>query len=96
MLVACEPQNYPCGECACDENGRSPHDTWTIPGVLERSPVCPARLITERSRFFLELHRHYKNGVLPIAGGLLDQPYAYMRAMTIIEEWVARAEQSKR
>lgn len=62
-----------------------------MPGVVEYSEVCPRRLITERSHYFLRLHRHYLNGVLPVAGGLLDQPHAYVRAMSIIEGFLGSA-----
>lgn len=87
-VVRREPKNYPCGNCNCDADGRDPDGgTWSIPGVIEKSPICLRRLINQRSLYFLDLHRHYLNGVLPVSGGLLDQPYIYLRAMTIIEEW---------
>lgn len=88
-VVIREPHNYPCGSCSCDEHGRDPDGgTWSIPGVLERSPVCPRRLINDRSRYFVDLYQHYRNGVLPVSGGLLDQPYIYYRAMTILGQWM--------
>ncbi len=88
MVVRNEPATYPCGSCHCDADGRDLDGaTWTVPGIVEKSPICPRRLITPASSFYLDLYRHYRNGVLPVAGGLLDQPYVYMRAMTIIEEW---------
>lgn len=86
-VVEQEPKTYPCGNCPCDSEGRHPFETWTIPGVIERTSVCPRQLITPYSRFFMDLYRHYKNGVLPVSGGLLDQPYSYFRAMTIIDRW---------
>ena len=90
MVVSREPENFPCHSCNCDAVGRDPYgETWSVAGVLEKSPICPARLINDRSRFFLKLHRHYRNGVLPVAGGLLDQPYIYVRAMDIIERFPA-------
>jgi hypothetical protein len=62
---------------------------WRIPGVIE-STRCLRKLISDRSRLMLELYGHYKNGILPVAGGLLDQPYSYYRAMTVIDEWMRR------
>lgn len=41
-------------------------------------------MITPASNFLLKLYRHYKNGVLPHAGGLLDQPHYYAEAMEIL------------
>jgi len=40
---------------------------------------------------FIRLYRHYKNGVLPYGGGLLNQPNTYIEAMDTIE---ARLEQN--
>jgi hypothetical protein len=52
--------------------------------------VCLRRLIQPRSRQFLDLYSHYKNGILPLAGGLLDQPACYIRAMSTIDHWVRK------
>lgn len=49
------------------------------------SDVCPALLVTPLSTFFLELHRHYRRGVLPAAGGLFDQAGIFFDAMNTIE-----------
>ena len=38
------------------------------------------------------MYRHYKNGVLALAGGLLDQPNVYVIAMGVIDERTARIE----
>ena len=95
--VAKEPKNLPClNNCGCDQNGTLPAgSTWEIPGGPGQPPLvvlstCPRRYVSVRSHFMMQLHRHYKNGVLPVAGGLLDQPYAYLQAMTTIEEWMTR------
>jgi len=33
----------------------------------------------------LRLYKHYKNNILPFAGGILDQPNVFQEAMEIIE-----------
>jgi len=38
-------------------------------------------MVTYQSSFFLRLNGHYKNGILPYSGGLLDQPAVYIEAM---------------
>ena len=43
-------------------------------------------MITPASREWLRLHEHYRNGILPFAGGLLDQPHAYAEAMQVLAE----------
>lgn len=50
-----------------------------------RTRKCLRKLITERSYFFIDLYQHYKNGVLPVNGGLFDQPAVFVDAMQIIE-----------
>jgi hypothetical protein len=88
------PQDYPCGRCDCDEQG-TPSDgsTWTTEvGTFDR---CPSRLVTRRSRFFWDLYQHYQRGVLPVAGGLLEQPYLYYHSMTIIERLMNQASAEK-
>lgn len=87
--MGAELGNYPCETCSCVD-GVSAVYTWRIPGVVERTNRCLRKQITGRSVFFLELHRHYLNGVLPVSGGLLDQPYVFHRAMTVIEAWRKR------
>lgn len=95
VVVSREPENFPCGGCGCDAEGRAASgERWKIHGADKLVPVidtdrCPRKSITPRSRFFMELHVHYRRGLLPVAGGLLDQPAAYFDAMTILEQWSA-------
>lgn len=41
-------------------------------------------MVTRQSQFMLRLHGHYKNKILPFAGGLLDQPQYYIEAMEVL------------
>lgn len=41
-------------------------------------------MITAQSRFLMRMYGHYKNRLLPLAGGLLDQPNYYIEAMELI------------
>lgn len=65
-------------------NGEQPFDKWEIPGVI-KTRKCLRQMITAESSFLLSLYRHYQNGVLPFAGGLLEQPALYCAAMTFID-----------
>lgn len=86
-----EPKNYPCDKCDCLPDGTSSDGLkWKVPSAGIESSVCLRKLITDRTIMMLDLYGHYKNGVLPVAGGLLDQPYAYYRAMTIIDQWMRK------
>ena len=67
--------------------GPAKYPKWDIPGVLVDSRICPLPMITGETRSMLKLHAHYKNGILPISGGILDQPAAYVEAMNIIESY---------
>lgn len=55
-----------------------------IRGVIE-SKTCLLPMITEQSRFLLRLYRHHKEGILPLAGGILQQPNYYVEAMEILD-----------
>jgi len=80
---------YHCTETVGDENwplsrGVAPIKFASIPGVID-SNVCLKPMITQASMFYLRMHSHYKNGVLPYSGGLLDQPAVYLQAMELID-----------
>lgn len=55
-----------------------------------KSSVCPRRLVSLESGDWIALHAHYKAGFLAIAGGVLDQPNAYLEAMRLIDHWIAK------
>lgn len=50
------------------------------------SRTCLLPMITTATHQALRLFRHYKNGVLPHGGGLLDQPNHYIEAMQVLAE----------
>jgi len=59
-----------------------------------RSAICPRKLITSESWELIELYRHYQQGVLPVSGGLYDQPAVYSRAMALIGAAMASTRES--
>jgi hypothetical protein len=65
------------------------YERWEIPGVL-KSRVCPRKLIEQSSNEWIALHAHYRAGFLAVAGGVLDQPNAYLEAMRLIDHWIAQ------
>lgn len=52
---------------------------------MVESNTCLLPMITDRSHTYIRLYRHYKNGLLPLAGGVLEQPNTYLQAMEIID-----------
>jgi hypothetical protein len=59
-------------------------ESWELPdGTITQ--ICPKFLVDEMSIMLLKYYRHYKNGVLPVQGGLLDQTAFYYDSMTFIE-----------
>lgn len=87
--VSREPGLYRCDVCNCLEDGTNPDGLkWKIASAGIESDVCFRKQLTPFTILMLDLHRHYKNGVLPLAGGLLDQPYTYFRAMTTLDHWM--------
>jgi len=57
---------------------------WGVENVIE-SDVCLLPMISDLSSRYMRLYHHYKNGLLPISGGLLDQSSMYLEAMEIID-----------
>lgn len=86
-----EPQSFDCKTCQhryCGKgieggNGDAPYKMWTIKGVGQLQS-CPLPMISEDSRLFLRLHKHYRNGILPLGTGLLEQPNKFLQAMEIL------------
>ena len=72
-----------CGDGVKGSNGAAPYLKWMITGVGTFNS-CPLPMITEETDFFLRMYKHYKNGILLIGGGLLDQPNKYLEAMEMI------------
>lgn len=65
---------------------------FVIPGVIE-SRTCLLPMVGEREAEMLRLFQHYRQQLLPLAGGLLDQPNNYIEAMEIIGAAIASAKQ---
>lgn len=76
-----------CRERHCDEEGKLPGSKGRAgyPKYGDGRYTCPLPEITSLSRTFLSLHTHYKSRLLPLSGGLLNQPNAYLQAMELIE-----------
>lgn len=58
-----------------------------IEGVIE-SRVCLKPMISDDSHTFIRLYSHYKNQLLPLGGGLLEQPNVFIQAMEAIESLI--------
>lgn len=56
---------------------------------------CPMKYAGEKEFGFIKAYGHYKNGLLPNAGGWLEQPADFVEAMEIIENVVERIKEPK-
>lgn len=63
---------------------------FSIPEIGLESRTCLLPMITEESRQLMKAYAHYKNQLLPFAGGMLDQPAIFGEAMELIDNQVAR------
>jgi len=86
---------FNCGKCNCDEDGNAGFEKWYIPEIDFGSSVCLKRLVTERSVQLLRLYYQYKNNILPLAGGWLDQPNCFVHAIELIDSHKAVIERKK-
>ena len=66
---------------------------WTIDG--EELTVCPKKAITPESFELLNWYAHYKNNLLPVNGGVLDQSAYYLDAMKHIDDTITRIRNAK-
>ncbi len=80
--------NFNCEFCTwgrhCDKSNPASFNQWVIPNIIDTN-ICLKPMVTSKSLGFLKMYTHYKNRLLPYSGGILDQPYSYIRAMEIIE-----------
>lgn len=81
-----------CRKVQCERENTT-FAQWILPDG-EESTVCPAQLVDAQTWQLFDWYAHYKNGVLPVGGGLLDQTVFYAEAMTAIERAI-NAAQSK-
>ena len=92
---------FQCDTCSwgrhCDSSNPAPIVQWSIRNVIE-SRTCLLPMIQPGTQFLLRMYQHYKQRVLPGAGGILDQPQLYIEAMEILSarESVLRAEEAER
>lgn len=56
---------------------------WNIDG--EDLYVCPKGSAPRWTWLWIKWYGHYKNHLLPVAGGILDQSAKYVEAMEIID-----------
>lgn len=87
--MAWNSEAFNCERCPwgrhCDETRPAPIKQWVIKNLIE-SNVCLLPMITVESRFLLRLYEHYKNCLLPRAGGVLEQSNYFLEAMEILSE----------
>jgi len=62
---------------------------WKIPEIEFESRICLRWLVTEKSVFLLQQFNHYKQNILPVSGGWLDQPNAFVCAVNTIKHHLA-------
>ena len=95
MEVAKAASKYNCNTCQarhCDDSNPSNQSVEISHprfGVIIRTNACLLPKLTPHAHEFMRLFNHYKNGILPFSGGLLDQPAAWYEAMCLIDNELA-------
>lgn len=94
MVVAHNREKFNCQACRwhrhCDETNPAPFPMFSVSEIDLESRTCLLPMVKDESRELLRLYGHYKNGVLPHGGGILDQPAMYDEAMAHIDAQVAK------
>lgn len=59
--------------------------------LIDGEPIyrCPVALLTLETATLCRLYPHYTRGVLPVAGGLLDQTATFLDAMEVLAAEIA-------
>ena len=74
--------------------GPAPHPLFTIKGVID-TRTCLLPMVTDFSRELLRWRGHYHNHFLPLAGGMQDQPAAFLDALIYIDSTIAEIERGR-
>ena len=53
---------------------------------------CPLKILTIEGMEYMEAYRFYKNGILPMSGGWLDQAQTFIEVIGIIEAEIGKVE----
>lgn len=86
--MAVNPDWAACGRCDCVAGVSPIPRKFEIPGVMV-TQTCPRRLMIADAEEIARLYGAYKAGHLLIAGGIFDQPAAYIEVMSIVQTWSA-------
>lgn len=94
MEVAAQRDKFNCRQCRfnkhCDDSNPAPFPMFAVPEIGLESRTCLLPMITPMSNELMSWYGHYKNRLLPFAGGLYDQPALYTEAMQLIGAHEAR------
>ncbi len=80
MIAVCFPEN------AEDENDTG-FCEWRLPND-EIMTEHPRTLLDGEAFNILEAYMHYKNGFLPVSGGLMDQANYFLECMSCTQQWM--------
>lgn len=100
--MAAQRDQFNCQQCRhnrhCDDSNPAPFPMFVLREIGLEARTCLLPMITPLSNQLLRLYSHYKNQLLPHAGGLYDQPAVYTEAMELIDVQQARvmSEQAKK
>lgn len=87
--MAANRSKFDCQHCIwgrhCDDSNPAPFEKWAIPGVIE-SRTCLLPMVTPFSDLMMSLYSHYQHRLLPLTGGILEQPNIYMQAMQVLDQ----------
>jgi hypothetical protein len=65
----------------------APSALFTLDGEDIRR--CPLALLTEETCRVLDLYPYFENGMMPVAGGVLDQSATFLEAVRLLRAEVA-------
>jgi len=77
----------PVFEMDCVRCGGTNPDCKICGGAgIEKFYRCPVKLITPDTVNFIRYYNFYKNGYLPVQGGMLDQAFIFTQAIKVFDD----------
>jgi hypothetical protein len=85
-------ERFNCEKCEwgrhCNESNPAPFPKWEIPQINLKSKICLLPMVTAEAQEAIRLYGFYKQKILALSGGVLEQPDKYLKAMQTIERQI--------
>ncbi len=97
--ISAQAQFYNCSKCRfgrhCNESNPAPAPQWKADGLIDNPYICPLPIVQNWVFDLIRLRNHLKDGINPFAGGILDWPVVFMRAIDVLDVQFNKIQEEK-